>query len=155
MVISHTDLQHKGREVKGVVIHHDTPGIAENSAHAAQQHTGHEEPSTPSEAEIGVDNGCDSKQGNEAAVGGQARAVAVHGILDGTDLQGTISTRAENDGAGRYSGRSGWVGRHSTLDGCREEKEEKRRRSTAADMPVLTQFESEAPPAKAPGWRDA
>lgn len=99
-----TDLQHKGRKVEGVIVHHDAPGVANDGVSGTDEHARHEPPLLPPDAEIYMDQGGDGVQRNEAEVGGERGTVPVHGGLHWADFKCAVGSGAEDHHVRRQAG---------------------------------------------------
>lgn len=96
-----TNLDHESLEGKGVVVKHDTTNVSDDLAKGAGDHTRGEPPTPPSEAQVGMDDSNDGKEGQQSDVGGQRRAVLVDGPLNRARVEVAGGIGAESDHTGR------------------------------------------------------
>lgn len=90
-----TDLYHKRSKVKGVVVHHDSPDVANDGVHDADEHAAHEPPLLPAKAEVRMNGGSECVQRNEGDVCSKRGAITVDGVLHGAEIEGAVGLGSE------------------------------------------------------------
>lgn len=93
----HTDLNHEGGEIKGVVVEHDAADITDDLGDATEDHTHHEAPTPPSDTKDCVGDANESEESEESSVGRERWSVLVYAPFDGAAIEVASSVGTEGD----------------------------------------------------------
>ena len=95
-----TNLNHEANEGEWVVVEHDAANVADNFTQTTHEHTSHETPALPSDAQKDVCNTDQGEENRKCDVGSKRRTEAVDAPFCRAVCEGAVGIAAKGDVAG-------------------------------------------------------